>query len=63
MVKKQKACKTCKAIYEGDKCPNCGSQEYTEDFKGRVMILDAENSEIAKKVKIPKKGLYAIKNK
>lgn len=60
---KQKACKICKAIYEGDKCPECGNQEYTEEFKGKVMILDAENSEIAKKMNIAKKGLYAVKTK
>lgn len=59
----RRACKICKKIYEGDKCPECGSQEHTDDFKGRIMILDAENSEVAKKIKINKKGLYAIKTK
>jgi len=62
-MSKQKACKICKSIYEGEKCPECGNQEYTEEFKGRVMIFDAEKSEIAKKMKIAKKGLYAIKTK
>ena len=61
MVKK--ACKICKTIYEGEKCPNCGSQEYTENWKGRVMIFDTENSEVAKNMKIEKKGVYAIKTK
>ena len=59
----RKACKVCKIIYEGDKCPECSSQEYTEDFKGRVMIIDPEKSEIAGRLKIKKKGLYAIKTK
>ncbi|MBM3234397.1 DNA-directed RNA polymerase subunit E'' [Candidatus Pacearchaeota archaeon] len=59
----KKACKICKKIYEGDKCPECGSQEYVSEFKGRVMILDSENSEVAKKLNIKKKGLYAIKTK
>ena len=62
-MKKQKACKICKTVYEGDRCPGCGSQEYTEDFKGRVMILNPENSEVAKNMKISKKGIYAIKTK
>lgn len=62
-MSKQKACKACKTIYEGEKCPNCGSQEYTEEFKGRVMIFDTEKSEIAGKLKVNKKGLYAIKTK
>jgi len=60
---KQKACKICKRIYEGDKCPECGSQEYTEDFKGRVMIFNSEKSEIAQKLKVKKPGLYAIKTR
>lgn len=62
-MSKQKACKICKTIYEGDKCPECGNQEYTDDIKGRVQIIDAEKSEVANKMKIAKKGLYAIKIK
>jgi len=59
----QRACKNCNLIYEGDKCPGCGSQEYAEDIKGKIMVFDPENSEIAKKVGISKKGLYTIKSK
>lgn len=59
----QKVCKQCNRIYEGEKCPSCGSQEYGEEIKGRVIILDEQNSEIAKKLKIEKKGEYAIKSK
>ena len=60
---KVRACKICKRIYEGDKCPECGSQEYTEESKGRVMIFSPENSEIAQRLKINKTGLYAVKTK
>jgi len=56
----EKACKNCNMIYEGDRCPGCGSQEYTEDIKGRMIIIDPENSEIAKQLKIAKKGTYVI---
>lgn len=59
----KKACKNCKIIFEGDKCPKCGSQDSTESWKGRVMILNPAESEIAKKLKINKKGTYAIKTK
>jgi len=59
----RRACRICKKIYEGDKCPECGSQEYSEEFKGRVMIFDPEKSEVANKLKIKKPGLYAIKTK
>lgn len=59
----EKACKQCNFIYEGDKCPNCGSQEYVEEIKGRVVIFDAANSEIAKNAKIANKGKYSIRSK
>ncbi len=59
----RKACKICKTIYEGDKCPKCESKESTESWKGRVIILNSEESEVAKKMKIKEKGTYAIKTK
>ena len=60
---KQKACLNCKLIYEGEECPNCHSKDSSENFKGKIVIEDAEHSEIAKKLKIQKKGIYAIKTK
>ena len=60
---KQKACKICKAIYEGEKCPKCESKESTETFKGRIVVLNPENSEIAKKLNLKNKGNFAIKTR
>jgi len=60
---KEKACKNCRIMYEGDKCPKCGSSDNTESWKGKVVILNPESSEIAKKMKIDQKGTYAIKTK
>ncbi len=61
---KQKACKICNIIYEtGDKCPKCGSKESTEGFKGRIVVLDPEKSEIAKKLNLKDKGNFAIKTR
>jgi len=51
----------CSRIYEGDKCPACGSKEFTDSFKGKTIILNPENSEVAKKLNIKEKGTYAIK--
>ena len=60
----KKACKTCKMIYEGEeKCPNCGSTEFVDNWKGKVLIFNPEESEIAKNLKVTKKGTYAIKIK
>ena len=60
-MSKEKACKNCKLIYEGDQCPNCGRKETSDTFKGKVEIVNPEKSELAQKLKITKKGIYAIK--
>ena len=53
LMVKNKACKICKVIYEtGDKCPKCGSKESSEGFKGRIVVLDSEKSEIASILKL-----------
>jgi DNA-directed RNA polymerase subunit E" len=58
---KEKACKSCKLIYEGEVCPVCGKKDTSETFKGKVEIINPERSEIGKNLQINKKGLYAIK--
>lgn len=58
---KEKACKHCKLVYEGDSCPNCERKDTTDTFKGKIVITNPEKSELAKAMKINKKGLYAIK--
>ncbi|MEK6914264.1 MAG: transcription elongation factor subunit Spt4 [Nanoarchaeota archaeon] len=58
---KDKACKNCKLIYEGNSCPLCGKKESSDNFKGRVEIINGEKSIIAKELKINKNGVYAIK--
>ena len=61
---KAKACKICKKIYDsGDECPKCGAKEFTESFKGRVVVMNPEKSEIAQKLNIKDKGNYAIKTR
>jgi DNA-directed RNA polymerase subunit E" len=60
---KLKACKICKKIYEDGKCPKCSSKESTDNFKGRIFVLNPEKSEIAKILNIKDKGDYAIKTK
>lgn len=61
---KAKACKLCRTIVEageGDKCPNCASKELTEGFKGRIVVLNPEKSELAQKLSLKEKGNFAIK--
>lgn len=58
---KTKACKICKSIHEEENCPKCGSKEKTEGFKGRIVVLNPEKSEIAKKLNLHETGNFAIK--
>lgn len=61
MVKGKKVCKKCKIFVEGDKCPLCQGTNLTDSWKGRLIILKPEESEIAKKLNVKAKGAYAIK--
>ncbi len=58
---KKKVCKNCKRFVEGNECPACKATQFTNVWKGRIHILDASKSEIAKKIGIGVKGEYAIK--
>ena len=44
---KEKACKNCKLIYEGDVCPSCEKKETSDTFKGKVEIVNPEKSELS----------------
>ena len=57
----KKACKNCRLLVEGQNCPNCKGNQFSDRWKGKIAILDPINSEIAKKLDIPIKGEYAIK--
>ena len=57
----RKVCKACKLFVKGDECPSCKGNQFTESWKGRIFVQDANKSEIAKKIGINVKGEYAIK--
>lgn len=61
MAKGKRVCKKCKVFVEEDKCPICQGTQFITSWKGRVVILDPEQSEIAKKMSIKNKGIFAIK--
>ena len=57
-----KACRNCrKVIEEGSKCPNCGEESFTTFWRGFVMLINPEQSEIAKKMGIEQPGKYALR--
>lgn len=60
---KEKACLNCKAIYFGNKCPQCGKTPSSDSFKGKIYIFNPEKSELANRLEIAKKGEFAIKTK
>lgn len=58
---KLKACRDCNFITESSTCLNCGGTSLSDDWAGYVVVLDPDNSEIAKKLNITKPGKYALK--
>ncbi|MFH2020322.1 MAG: transcription elongation factor subunit Spt4 [archaeon] len=58
---KDKVCKNCKIIVDGQSCPVCKGNQFTNVFQGRLNVLDANKSFVAKQMGITEKGRYAIK--
>lgn len=57
----KKVCKNCKLFVDGNVCPICKGNQFSESWKGRIVIVNPEKSEIAQKMDIKAKGEYAIK--
>lgn len=58
-----KACRICHLITEktASICPNCKTQDLSSEYTGEVFILNPEDSDVAKQMKIAKKGHYALR--
>ncbi len=58
-----KACRRCRFLVEldADKCPNCGSEEFTKLWRGYILVIDPSRSLVAKKIDAKIPGAYAIK--
>ena len=57
----KKVCVKCKLFVTGGKCPICQGNKFSENWKGRIIIIDPNKSEIAQKLGIKVKGEYAVK--
>lgn len=57
----EKACRECHMITIGSLCPKCKNATLSDDFSGLVIIIDPEESEIAKVMEIKEKGRYALR--
>lgn len=45
----------------GEKCPICADSKLTKSWKGRIVILNPEKSELAKKTLHTDAGMYALR--
>ncbi len=58
---KEKACRACrKVVLDEKECPSCGSSSFTTFWRGYVVIVDPEKSEIARRMGINSPGKYAL---
>lgn len=57
----KKFCKSCKILVEKDKCPICKKTQFTNNWKGRIIIIDKKKSLLAQRINAEQDGEYAIK--
>ncbi|MHA1791560.1 MAG: transcription elongation factor subunit Spt4 [Promethearchaeota archaeon] len=58
----ERACRNCGYISSGSNtCPRCKTRSLSDDYSSVVIIIDPENSEIAKRLNIQEPGKYALK--
>ncbi len=56
-----RACKHDRMIItHGEKCPLCGSSDLTTKWSGYVIVLNAEKSDIAKKLDFKVNSTFAL---
>ncbi|MEM4598321.1 MAG: transcription elongation factor subunit Spt4 [Candidatus Diapherotrites archaeon] len=61
-MERDKVCRNCRRVIEkGSECPNCGSKALTTFWRGYVLLLNPEKSEIASKMGISMPGKYALR--
>ena len=57
----KRACKECKILIDTGLCPICKNSNFGTSWNGRITVINAEKSAIAKKLTISKNGDFAIK--
>ena len=57
----RKVCKKCLIFVQGHECPVCKGNQFSTNWQGRISVIDAKKSSIAKKISIDVKGEYALK--
>jgi len=57
----KQACRICKRLTMKEACPYHPDAKLATTWKGRIIILDPEKSELAKKLGITEAGEYAMR--
>ena len=57
----EKVCRHCMRVLEGQTCVVCGTSDLADEWSGLVIILDAERSEITKKLGVDIPDKFALK--
>jgi DNA-directed RNA polymerase subunit E" len=55
------ACRKCKCVTVTKICGNCKSTDLSPDWSSSVLVVDPENSVVAKSLGIKAKGKFALK--
>ncbi len=59
----EQACRVCRRLVKGNICTVCKSSDLTKNWKGILVVIDANGSEVAKEMGITAPGRYGIKVK
>jgi len=61
--KMSKACRMCHMIHykTANICTNCKTQDLSSEYTGEIFIIDPDKSDVAQRMKISKKGHYALR--
>jgi len=60
MAGKDKACRKCKLLVKGSKCPICNGNDFSRSWKGVIFVKDPEGSEVAQLLEIKVPGRYCL---
>lgn len=61
-MEKLKACRNCRYLVplEEQRCPVCGGTSFTKFWRGMLIVVDPDKSEVAKMLDIKYTGRFAI---
>jgi len=60
MVRRRYVCRNCRRFTTEKECPVCKSKDLSTSWKGVVIIINPNESEIAKSLGIENPGKYAL---